>query len=75
MTTLRFARCLLLSFAVLAIARAQSTTGAVEGRVFNPATGEYLENARVTLSPSGREAFTDSLGQYTSPTSRPAASP
>ena len=45
---------------------AQTTaTGTIEGRVINPRSGEYLENARVVVegSPS-LEAFTDSNGQY-----------
>ena len=41
--------------------------GAVEGRVFNPATGEYLENARITVEGTALEALTDSLGQYIFP--------
>ncbi len=46
-------------------ARAQATaTGTIEGRVFNPANGEYLEKARVTIDGTGLETFTDSSGQY-----------
>ena len=57
---------LYLGLAVLApFARAQSpSTGTVEGRVFNPANGEYLDKARVTVDGTGLEAFTDSSGQY-----------
>ena len=40
-------------------------SGTVSGRVFSPATGEYLERARVSIDKSGREAFTDKLGEYT----------
>ena len=43
---------------------AEPGAGAIEGRVFNPATGEYLENARVTIEGTTLEALTNSLGQY-----------
>ncbi|MBI4623662.1 MAG: carboxypeptidase regulatory-like domain-containing protein [Verrucomicrobia bacterium] len=43
---------------------ANAATGAIEGRVFNPGTGEYLEKARVTVEGAGLETLTDSLGQY-----------
>jgi TonB-dependent receptor len=39
-------------------------TGVVEGRVFNPASGEFLERARVSIEGTTLEAFTDSGGQY-----------
>ncbi len=39
-------------------------TGTIEGRVFDPARGEYLEQARLTVEGTGLEAFTDSSGQY-----------
>jgi iron complex outermembrane recepter protein len=45
-------------------ATAASGVGAVEGRVFNPATGEYLENARITVEGTALETLTNSLGQY-----------
>ena len=38
--------------------------GSIEGRVFNPATSEYLENARVTVEGTTSETFTDSGGKY-----------
>ncbi len=41
-----------------------SSTGSIEGRVFNTGTGEYLENARVTVEGIRLESFTDSFGQY-----------
>jgi iron complex outermembrane receptor protein len=44
---------------------AQSTAaGTIEGRVFNPRNGEYVERARVTVDTAGLEAFTDSGGYY-----------
>ncbi len=39
-------------------------TGVIEGRVFDPRRGEYLEKARLTLEGGGVEALTDSTGQY-----------
>ncbi|MBI5692494.1 MAG: carboxypeptidase regulatory-like domain-containing protein [Verrucomicrobia bacterium] len=45
-------------------AASPSATGTVEGRVANPATGEYLEHARITIEAAGLEAFTDTAGFY-----------
>jgi iron complex outermembrane receptor protein len=42
----------------------RSGVGTIEGRVFNPGTGEYLENARVTIEGTSRETLTNSLGHY-----------
>lgn len=36
----------------------------IEGRVFNPSTGEYLEYVRVSIEGTRLEVFTDSAGQY-----------
>ncbi|MFM9082070.1 MAG: carboxypeptidase regulatory-like domain-containing protein, partial [Opitutaceae bacterium] len=46
---------------------AQTTTGAIEGRVLNPRTGEYVEGARLTVTGTTLEAFTDSGGAYRLP--------
>ena len=68
MTTLRRAylrTCLLAGFALATnLLSAQIATGTVEGRVINARTGEYLENARVTIEGTQLEAFTDSAGHY-----------
>src|SRR5687768_13894620 len=48
----------------LVAADAPSGFGAIEGRVFNPGTGEYLENARVTIEGTSLEVLTNSLGHY-----------
>ncbi len=45
-------------------ASAQPATGSLEGRISNPATGEYTELARVTVDGTALEAFTDSTGTY-----------
>ena len=43
---------------------AQATTGAIEGRVFNPATGSYVERVRLTVAGTTLETFTDADGNY-----------
>jgi len=51
-------------FALSLPAVAQSGSGTVEGRVFNPTTGDYVENARISIEGTALETFTDALGQY-----------
>ncbi|MBI5692338.1 MAG: carboxypeptidase regulatory-like domain-containing protein [Verrucomicrobia bacterium] len=41
-----------------------TATGTVEGRVSNPRTAEYVENARITVAGTALEAFTDAAGAY-----------
>jgi iron complex outermembrane recepter protein len=41
-----------------------SLAGTIEGRVSNPANGEYLERARVTVEGTSLGTFTDSAGFY-----------
>src|SRR5262245_35056337 len=41
-----------------------SAAGTIEGRVLNSRSGEYVENARVTIEGTSLEAFTDSAGEY-----------
>ncbi len=41
-----------------------SATGSIEGRVFDNVTNRYLENARVTITDTGAEQYTDKTGQY-----------
>lgn len=45
-------------------APAQPSSGVIEGRVFNAATGSALANARVTLESGGRSTLTDDTGAY-----------
>lgn len=45
-------------------AETPQTTGSIQGRVLNVVTGEYLENARVTLKGSNNVVFTNRLGSY-----------
>ena len=49
----------------VSIAMAQeSKPGAIEGRVLNRGTGDYLERAWVTVEGSALETFTDAQGQF-----------
>jgi hypothetical protein len=43
---------------------ATQSTGAISGRVQNVATGQYLNNARVTVKGTDRVVFTDQTGSY-----------
>ena len=38
--------------------------GTIEGRVFNPGTGEYLEFVRITVDGTSLETFTDQSGEF-----------
>jgi TonB-dependent receptor len=42
----------------------EAALGTVEGRVQNPANGEFIENARITVEGTTLETFTDSAGMY-----------
>ncbi len=57
---------LLLSLTVAFVQAADGTspTGTVTGRVQNVGTGQYLNNARVTLRGSDRTVFSDESGTY-----------
>lgn len=44
--------------------RAQAGTGAITGRVFNPATGEYIRNAQVSVQGTQLAALTEDGGYY-----------
>ena len=59
--------CFLLSccFATLASAQSSPTaSGSIEGRVQNAASGDYLNNARVSLAGSDLVALTDESGMF-----------
>ena len=53
----------LATVSTLAIAQSPAT-GTIEGRVFNPQTGENLERTRITVEGTALETFTDAAGQY-----------
>ena len=55
---------LLLLGSLLHAAAAAPATSVIEGRVFSPAGGEYLAQARVTVEGTGLEAFTDADGRF-----------
>lgn len=46
---------------------AVSGNGSIEGRVFNPASNTYVNNARVTIDAHRLETFTDESGNYRFP--------
>ena len=41
-----------------------AATGVIEGRVFDAARGEYLENALVSVEGASLETLTDATGSY-----------
>jgi iron complex outermembrane receptor protein len=45
--------------------RSGSGHGVVTGRVLNAQSGDYLENARITIDGTEAQALTDNLGRYT----------
>jgi TonB-dependent receptor len=51
-------------FLLVPLAHAQSATGSIAGRVQNEATGQYLNNARVTVKGTDLTVFTDDTGSY-----------
>lgn len=57
-------RVILLLILPMSLSAADSTTGDIEGRVYSPATGEYLEKARVSVEGTTLEAFTDQGGHF-----------
>lgn len=56
---------LLAQCAIVLMASAQpSPSGTVTGRIFNPATGEYVRNAVIQVKGSGASAISTSGGEY-----------
>ncbi|MCX6951248.1 MAG: TonB-dependent receptor [Verrucomicrobia bacterium] len=55
------------ALAIQRVAPAPGGTGMIDGQVFNPASGTYVNNARVTIDALGLETFTDEYGQYRFP--------
>lgn len=43
---------------------APKEVGIIEGRIFNEASGSYINNARISLKGSGREVFSNAIGEY-----------
>ncbi|MBI5768816.1 MAG: TonB-dependent receptor [Verrucomicrobia bacterium] len=52
------------AFAIVSDVSAQSATGAIEGRVQSETSGSYLTNARVRVTGTTLEAFTNSFGEF-----------
>ena len=48
----------------LAVRLCAQSTGTIEGRITNPATGGVLENARISVVGSAQETLSDSGGFY-----------
>src|SRR5512147_992600 len=59
---------LALSLALAGALSAQTApTGTITGRVFNPATGEYVRNAEISVVGTNQSAVSGEGGQYTLP--------
>ena len=56
--------CLLLAALPTTPLRAAALTGGIEGTVVDARTGQFLENARLSLAGSPVEAFTDQQGRF-----------
>jgi TonB-dependent receptor len=50
--------------ALPAASAATTSTGSIEGRVMNVASGDFLSRARVTVAGTAAEAYTDDRGEY-----------
>ncbi|MDR0901831.1 MAG: TonB-dependent receptor, partial [Opitutaceae bacterium] len=64
MKTTRLLALLIVNFSLSAAAFAAGPVGTVAGRVLNPATGEYVRNARIRALPSGEVAISENGGFY-----------
>ena len=60
----RAAAFALLFMLMLPALLAQTGTGSISGRIFNPATGEYLRNAQIRLESTGQTVGSDNGGNY-----------
>ena len=61
---LPFLPALLLALLTAAGLSAAAPTGSVSGRIQNTVTGQYLNNARVSVAGTGLAAFTDQTGSF-----------
>ena len=67
---LRLARWIVAALTLVTTMRVSAqtpATGSIEGRVFDPRRGEYVENARITLEGTERQVFTDATGYFLIP--------
>jgi iron complex outermembrane receptor protein len=58
------ARLLVLALAAFTPLQAQTATGSISGRVLNEATGQYLNNARITVKGTDLSVLTDETGTF-----------
>lgn len=56
--------CVALTFVAGIVSAASGTTGVVQGRVLNVATGEYLKNAQVSVPGTALSVLTNDFGEY-----------
>ncbi len=61
-SALRRLAAIILAGVLLPLAAAQSATGVIAGRVFNPATGEYVRNARISVEGTSLQAVSGDGG-------------
>ena len=54
-----------LSVFLLAAALGRAATGSIQGRIFNPATGEYVRNAELAIAGTSLVAYSAADGAYT----------
>ena len=59
-----FVFTLVLVFAAAARAQNAGGAGTVQGRIFNPATGEYVRNAEVRVQGTDRVTYSEEGGSY-----------
>jgi iron complex outermembrane receptor protein len=64
---LRFVLSVALAGLAAVVMAQTATPGSIEGRIFDPRRGEYVENARITLEGSDRQIFSDPTGYYRIP--------
>ena len=60
-----FASALTLLLCLLAPFAAAQTAGTITGRIFNPASGEYVRNARISIEGTTLQAVSEDAGAYT----------
>src|SRR5689334_5163093 len=56
--------CAFAALALVASIHAQSASGRITGRIFNPATQEYVRNAEVAVEGTNVVAFSSDDGSY-----------
>jgi TonB-dependent receptor len=67
MPRLTFALLAFVASALLLAAPARAATGSIQGRVFNPATGEYVRNAELAVAGTSLVAYSGDDGSFSFP--------